>query len=428
MFDFVANYLRILRITYVFLKNRKNLALSLEELGPAFIKLGQFLSTRPDLIGVKLADSLGYLRDKLPYFSFEIVKEIIFEELGQDINQIFKEFRELPVAAASIAQVHEATTIDGLKVAVKIRRPGIEKKLQNEVKVFYFIAKKIELFFPKYKRLKLTQVVQAIENSFKLELDLRLEAAAADELHANNKIEYIHIPKVFWLYTTEKIFTMEWVDAISIYEKDKLINYKIDLTKLATNFAVMFFNQAFVDGFFHADLHQGNIMVTTDGKIVLLDYGIMGRIDYQNRMYVAKILHGFLNKDYHLIAEIHRQAGYINDKCDLGQFSQACRAIGEPIMNLQADKISIAKLLGQLFKITEDFQMETQPQLLFLQKTMIMVEGIGKILSPHDNLWILAEPWIKEWAKDNIAIEAKAKKAIRAIVQKIVQKLDKLDI
>ena len=428
MFNSITNYLRVLRITYVFLKNKKNLALSFQELGPAFIKLGQFLSTRPDLIGMKLADSLGYLRDKLPHFSFKVVEKIIFEELGQEIDQIFKEFKEIPVAAASIAQVHEAITLDGIKVAVKVRRPGIEKELQKEVKFFYFMAKKIEFFFPKYKRLKLIQVVQTIENSFKLELDLRLEAAAADELLTNNKLEYVHIPKVCWLYTAEKVFTMEWVDAISIYEKDKLIDYKIDLTKLVTNFSVMFFNQAFVDGFFHADLHQGNIMITRDGKIVLLDYGIMGRIDYQNRIYVAKILHGFLNKDYHLIAEIHQQAGYINDKCDLGQFAQACRAIGEPIMNLPADKISIAKLLGQLFKITEDFQMETQPQLLFLQKTMIMVEGIGKILSPKDNLWILAEPWIKEWAKDNIAIEARAAKAIRSIIQKLMQKLDKLDI
>lgn len=428
MFNSIVNYLRILRIIYVFLKNKKNLALSFEELGPAFIKLGQFLSTRPDLVGINMANSLGYLRDKLSHFSFKLVKKIIFEELGQEINQIFKEFKEIPVAAASIAQVHEATTIDGLKVAVKVRRPGIEKKLQKEVKFFYFIAAKIEFFFPKYKRLKLTEVIQTIETSFKLELDLRLEAAAADELLANNKMEYVHIPKVYWLYTAEKVFTMEWVDAISIYEREQLIDHEIDLTKLATNFAVMFFNQAFVDGFFHADLHQGNIMVTKDGKIVLLDYGIMGRVDYRNRIHVAKILHGFLNKDYHLIAEIHKQAGYINDKCNLGQFAQACRAIGEPIMNLPANKISIAKLLGQLFKITEDFQMETQPQLLFLQKTMIMVEGIGKILSPNDNLWILAEPWIKEWAKNNIAIEAKAAKAIKTIIQKLMQKLDSLDI
>lgn len=352
------------------------------------------------------------------------VRKIIFAEFGQEIEQLFLEFKEIPVAAASIAQVHQAITIDGLKVAVKIRRPNVEKQLAREIKFFYFIATKIERFFPKYNRLRLTEVVNKLENSFKFELDLRLEAAAADELYVCNKLDFIIIPKVCWLYTSEKIFTMEWIEATSIYERELLLTKKIDLTKLASNLAIMFFEQAFTKGYFHADLHQGNIMVTDEAKIVLLDYGIMGRLDYENRIYVAKILYGFLKKDYHLIAEIHKQAGYINQNCDLHQFAQACRAIGEPIMNLAADKISMAKLLSQLFKITEDFQMETQPQLLLLQKTMLMVEGIGKVLCPDKNLWFLAEEWIKQWAEENIAIEARAAKAIKNIFYKIIEKFE----
>ena len=196
----------------------------------------------------------------------------------------------------------------------------------------------------------------------------------------------------------------------------------IDLTKLATNFAVMFFSQSFVNGFFHADLHQGNIMINKEGQIILLDFGIMGRLDDNNRLYVAQILHGFLNRDYDLIAKIHHQAGYVSHEYSAEVFAQSCRAIGEPIMNLAPSQISIAKLLGQLFRVTEDFQMETQPQLLLLQKTMIMVEGIGKILCPEQNLWMLAEGWIKNWAKDNVSVEAKAAKLVKKMVKQFLAK------
>ncbi len=426
MLKAIRNYSRLIYIAYVFLKNRRNIAASFEQLGPAFIKLGQFLSTRPDLIGLELTASLEYLRDALPPFSFAKVKNIIESEFGQPLEKLYSKFDEIPVAAASVAQVHKALTIDGKQVAVKVRRPNIDKLLIKEVSFFYFMAQKIEAFFPKYKRLKLNRVVATIENSFKLEMDLRMEAAAADELLQNNKLDYVIIPKIDWLLTAEKVLTMEWIDAISIYKKDELLQAKIDLNKLAKDFAVTFFNQAFGDGFFHADLHQGNIMVTKEGKIVLLDFGIMGRLDYKNRIYVAKILHGFLNKDYKTIAEIHHQAGYVSKKYSADDFAQACRAIGEPIMSLPADKISIAKLLGQLFKITEDFQMESQTQLLFLQKTMIMVEGIGKILCPEKNLWMLADPWIKEWAKNNLAIEARLAKIIRKTVLKILEELSEV--
>ena len=267
-------------------------------------------------------------------------------------------------------------------------------------------------------------MVKTIETSFKFELDLSFEASAADELLEQNKLEYVLIPKVDWLRTSNRIFTMEWADAISIYERENLIKTNLNLTILAKNFAIMFFNQAFVNGFFHADLHQGNIMVNSQGQIILLDFGIMGRLDYKNRLYITQILHGFLNKDYDLIARIHRQAGYIDNNQSVKQFAQACRAIGEPIMNLPPEEISIAKLLGQLFKITEDFQMQTQPQLILLQKTMIMVEGIGKILCPEANLWHLAEDWIKLWAQENLSVEARSTKLVKHILKKIVTKLE----
>jgi ubiquinone biosynthesis protein len=420
----MLKYWRLFYIGYVLLKHRNNIAMALEDLGPAFIKLGQFLSTRPDLIGIERATYFGYLRDKLPYFPFSEVRTIISEEFKQEVEDLYLKFEEIPIAAASIAQVHKAITADGREVAVKIRRPGIEKKLNKEIKFFYFLAKKIECFFPRYKRLKLLEVVKILEKSFKFELDLRLEAAAADELFERNNLEYVHIPKVDWLRTTSRVFTMEWIEATSIYEQDKLLENGIDLKKLASNFAVMFCKQAFVNGFFHADLHQGNIMVDNQSRIVLLDFGIMGRLDYNNRIYVAQILNGFLNKDYHLIAKIHQQAGYLSKDYMPELFAQSCRAIGEPIMNLAPNQISMAKLLGQLFKVTEDFHMETQPQLLLLQKTMIMVEGIGKALCPEENLWRLAEGWIRQWASENISVEAKIAKLGKKILQQLLEKVE----
>jgi ubiquinone biosynthesis protein len=426
MFKSLRYYGRSLHIAYMFFKHRKNIPAAFESLGASFIKLGQFLSTRPDLIGIELADSLGYLRDKLPSFEFALVRRAIIQEFGQDIESMYSSFEEAPVAAASVSQVHKATTLDGKLVAVKVLRPNIEKQLKQDVEYFYFIAKKIEKFFPKYKRLRLVKVVSVIETSFKFELDLSFEAAAAAEIYEQNKLEYVVIPKVDWLRTGKRVFTMQWIDGTSIYERQKLLDNNIDLTKLATNFAVMFFHQAFSHGFFHADLHQGNVMVDKDGKVILLDFGIMGRLDYSNRIYVAQILHGFLKRDYALIAKLHHKAGFVSKKYMADEFAQSCRAIGEPIMNLSPEQISIAKLLRQLFTVTENFQMQTQPQLLLLQKTMIMVEGIGKSLSPETNLWQLVEGSIEEWARENISTEARLNKLAKGMFSKLIDRIENL--
>ncbi len=426
MFKSFRYYCRSIYIAYIFLRNRKNLPVAFESLGASFIKLGQFLSTRPDLIGLELSDSLGYLRDKLPSFSFDLVRKAIKLEFGKEIEEIYSHFEETPIAAASISQVHKAMTLEGKAVAVKILRPNIEKQLKQDVEYFYFIAKRIEKFMPKYKRLKLIKLVSVIEASFKFEMDLSFEAAAAAELLEQNKLEYVVIPKVDWLRTGRRIFTMEWIDAVSIYEREKLVALGINLTKLATNFATMFFHQAFSQGFFHADLHQGNIMVDSLGRIALLDFGIMGRLDYNNRIYVARILHGFLKKDYMLIAKLHQQAGFVSKNYMVEQFAQSCRAIGEPIMNLSPEQISIAKLLRQLFVVTENFQMETQPQLLLLQKTMIMVEGIGKSLCSEANLWQLIEGSIEQWAKDNVSVEARLNKVTKGMFRKMLERVENL--
>lgn len=418
---FITNFFRLFYLALIMILYRNKIALGLERLGPAYIKLGQFLSTRPDIIGNELASSFAYLRDNLSGFDFREVKKIIEREKKQPLEELFSFFSTEPVAAASIAQVHKAITIDGREVAVKIRRPGIKKKLLREVDFFYFLVRVLNFLFTKsLRRLKLLEVVKKIESSFRYELDLKLEAAAADELRENNKLDYLIVPAVDWLLTSERMLTLEWIEATSIYDFVKLKEEKVNIKELTTHFAITFLSQAFDYGFFHADPHQGNILVTKEGKIALVDFGIVGRLDRKNRIYVARILHGFIKRDYDLLAELHLKAGYIKENCEVGLFKQNLRAIGEQIMNLPAEKISMANLLGQLFKITEEFDMEIQPQLLFLQKTMIMIEGIGKTLSPQENLWVLAEDWIQNWAKRNLAIEAKLAKTIKKIINKII--------
>ena len=425
IFKSFGYYCRLIYLIYILIKFRANIAKAFETLGGAYIKLGQFLSTRPDLIGERIANNLAYLRDSLPSFPFQQVRNIIESDFNQTIESLFAEFEEKPIAAASISQVHKAKTHQGNLVAVKILRPNIEKQITKEIEFFYFIAAKLKKLFPKYKRLKLKEVVDTLATSFKFELDLGIEAAAASELYDKNELDFVLIPQIDWQLTSKSILTMQWMEGVSIYNQEKLLDMSIDLTSLATNFAIMFFRQAFSSGFFHADLHKGNILVNKMGQIILLDFGIMGRLDYNNRIYVAQILYGFLNRDYDLIAKIHIQAGYVSPKYSPEQFAQSCRAIGEPIMRLNPQKISIAKLLAQLFSITETYQMETQPQLLLLQKTMIMVEGIGKSLCNDSNLWNLAESSIRQWANDNISLEAKLNRIAKNLTKKVIDRLEK---
>lgn len=398
----------------------EKLVLALQKMGPSFIKLGQTLSTRPDIIGEDIATQLSSLQDNISPFPSKIAIQIIENELGKKLEEIFLDFSFAPVAAASIAQVHKAITLDGKKVAVKILRPNIKKQLNRDIKLFKLLAKFINILKP---RLKADKIVEILENTIKFELDFRLEAASASELRDNfQDSQEFYIPEIFWQYTSQKILVTEWIEGISIYDIDALKAAGFDLTDICKKFAISFFNQAFRDGFFHADMHPGNLFIDAKGRIAAVDFGIMGRMDKKTRIYIAEILRGFLNRDYKYVAKIHFDAGYVPATESQEQFTLALRSIGEPIIGQPLNKISVAKLLAQLFQITEDFNMETQPQLLLLQKTMVLVEGVGSMLNKDLNMWELAEPWIAKWAKNNLGFDAKIIELVKDLLEKYLGK------
>jgi ubiquinone biosynthesis protein len=413
-------------------KRGVRLTRALKILGPSFIKLGQTLSVRPDIVGDEVADALTELQDNIPPFPSKKAKKIIEKELGKPIDQLFSKFDKHPIAAASIAQVHRAITLDGEAVAVKILRPNIERDFNKDIKLFYSMAHILKRF-KKIKRLRPVAVVDVFADSVKKELDLRLEAAAASELKGNCiNDDGIYIPKVYWALTSRRILVTEWIDGIPVNDRDALIKAGHDLEKVTERLSISFLNQSFRDGFFHADIHPGNLFVDSAGRISPVDFGIMGRLDKQTRIYVAEILRGFLTGDYKHVARIHFAAGYVPAHKSEDDFMLSCRAIGEPIMGLPVSQVSIAKLLALLFKITEDFEMETQPQLLLLQKTMVLIEGVGQKLYPEVNMWQQADDWIKDWANNHLGVEAKIKDGFMDIVNILVdlpkqlKKVDKL--
>ncbi|WP_342170072.1 2-polyprenylphenol 6-hydroxylase [Rickettsia endosymbiont of Seladonia tumulorum] len=428
----------------------KRLIETLSSLGPIYIKFGQMLSTRPDLVGTQIADYLRLLQDKLPPFDSKVARRMVTSLRGDiyvdeaisaskkkiatqsstarnDAPLPFLHFNDTPIAAASISQVHKAQLTTGEYVAVKILRPNIHKKYNRDIRLLYFLAK-IASKFSKAKRLKPLKVVDKFHETMKFELDLRLEAAAASELADNMRKDHnVIIPKIYWDLTSENILTTQWLEGTSIYDTPLLKEMGLEPAKIAQNFAVMFFNQAYRDGFFHADLHPGNILVDKLGKLILLDFGIMGRLKEKDRLAVAESLFGFLNRDYKLVAKVHLKAGYVPINTDLDLFTQSCRAVTEPVVGAPTKNISVGKLLAHLFKITEDFGMEVQPDLLLLQKTLIMVEGIGRQLDENVNMWQLAEPWIKKWAIKNLSPEAKILRLVKHHLEKLYDKVDELD-
>ena len=394
----------------------------LKDLGPIYIKFGQTISTRPDLIGQDIANHLKSLQDKLPPFDINFVKTKIEENFGIQLSEIFSAFDETPVAAASIAQVHKATLISGEKVAVKILRPNITKQYKNDIIFLEFFTKFVTKFIKNSKRLKLHEVITVFRESMHCELNLMMEAAAASRF-ADNFVgdDSIYVPKIYWNFTSEEIITLEWIDGVSIYDRKNLIKNGLNPKDIAAKIAVIFFNQAYRDGFFHADLHPGNILVKPNGQITLIDFGIVGILSDDDRLSIAELLYAFLKRDYKLVANVHHRIGYIPKNTNLELFAQNCRAIAEPIIGKQIKNISIGNLLAQLFKVTEEFGMETQPQLLLLQKTMVVVEGIGQSLDPEINMWQLAEPWIKKWAIKNLRPEAKLLRIAKKFINRIIQ-------
>jgi len=376
---------------------------ALQDMGTTFIKLGQFLATRPDIIGENLSKELEKLQDKLPAFDLKIAKNILREELGKENFEQITNISE-PVAAASIAQVHFATVnfSDHTKeVAIKILRPKIEKIFNDELDALMLLAYVIQNLIKKTKRLKLVEVVLLLREITNIEMDLRFEAAAANELYENTKKDIgFKVPKIYWNQTSKKVLCLDKVSGISIREVENLKSLNIDIKKLAKNIIQHFLRHAIRDGFFHADMHQGNLFVTDDGSIVPVDFGIMGRLDKNNRKYLAEILYGFIRRDYKKVAEIHILAGLVSKKVSKDEFAQALRSIGEPIFGQSVKNISGSKLLSQLFEVTEKFNMQTQIQLLLLQKTMVVVEGVARRLDPDTNIWDISRPIIENWLKE----------------------------
>ena len=376
---------------------------SLESMGTTFIKLGQFLATRPDIIGEELSKRLENLQDKLPPFSLLQAKEIIKNDLGNECYDSIINLSE-PVAAASIAQVHKAQINDNgvLKdVAIKILRPNIKKIFNEEIDAMMLFAFLIESFIKKTKRLKLVEVVFLLKEITNLEMDLRFEAAAANEYAENTKNDVgFRVPKIYWNYTSENVMTLDWVDGISIRETQELKNKDFNTEKIAEDIIQNFLRHAVRDGFFHADMHQGNIFIDNDGQIVPIDFGIMGRLDKMSKRFLAEILFGFIQRDYRKVAEVHLVAGLVPKKVPIDDLAQALRSIGEPIFGQAVKDISGGKLLKQLFDVTEKFNMQTQPQLLMLQKTMVVVEGVARKLNPNTNIWTTSKPVLESWLRE----------------------------
>ncbi len=380
---------------------------ALTALGPAYIKFGQILSTRPDVVGDELALQLQVLQDKLPPFSIEEAKATVEYELGLPVDLLFSSFSE-PVAAASIAQVHKAVLAEnGREVAVKVLRPGIEKAFRRDIDAFYFAANLIEALSPASRRLHPTDVVAHFEGVVVGELDLRVESAAASEFAANTAGDAgFQVPKVEWALTARRAMTLGWGEGIPANELAALDAAGQDRAALAERVLQLFLSHALRDGLFHADMHQGNLKVAPNGDIIAVDFGIMGRIDEYTRRVYAEILYGFIQRDYRRVAEVHFEAGYVPPDRDVDAFALALRAVGEPIFGLDATRVSMGRLLSYLFEVTEQFGMETRTELILLQRTMVVVEGVARSLYPQINIWQVARPVVEDYIKDNIGPRA----------------------
>ena len=385
------------------------LSVAVDRLGPSYVKLGQFLATRPDVVGHDIADDLATLQDRMETFATADAKATVEASLGKPVGELFASFGE-PVAAASIAQVHSAEVDhDGQfrKVAVKVIRPGVRQRFFNDLESYFLASRLQERFIPATRRLKPVEVTRTLARTTKLEMDLRLEAAALSELAENTANDPgFRVPDVDWERTGRDVLTLEWIDGIKLSDVKGIESAGHDLKRLAADLIQNFLRHTLRDGFFHADMHPGNLFVAADGSIVAVDLGITGRIGKKEQRFLAEILHGFITRNYDRVAEVHIEAGYVPSKYGTAAFAQAIRAIGEPIQGQSADTISMAKLLTLLFEVTELFDMETRPELLLLQKTMVVVEGVARTLDPEFNMWKAAEPVVSDWVIGNLGPRA----------------------
>ncbi len=396
------------------------LSAALTRLGPSYVKLGQFLATRPDVVGAALARDLERLQDRMPPFPQEQAEAAVAASFGQPVAAVFSSFGPA-VAAASIAQVHRATveTADGPRaVAVKVLRPDIEQRFHADLTAFTFAAQHAENLSAEARRLRLVEVVDTLHRSVMVEMDFRLEAAALSEMAENTKADPdFRVPAVDWDRTTKDVLTLEWIDATPLSDRARLQAKGLDLPKLARAVIQTFLRHALRDGFFHADMHPGNLFVDDDGKLVAVDFGIMGRLGAKERLFLAEILHGFITRDYYRTAEVHFEAGYVPPRPSIEDFAQAIRAIGEPIHNRAAEDISMAKLLTLLFEVTGLFDMRTRPELLLLQKTMVVVEGVARSMDPKLDMWSTAEPVVRDWMTRNLGPAGKLENAAAGVAE-----------
>lgn len=382
-------------------------------LGPSYVKLGQFLATRADVIGKQAALELSALQDRLPAFDHDAARAAIVEQMDRPIDEIFVEFGPA-VAAASIAQVHSATVLDTegreKKVAVKVLRPGVARRFKRDLESYYLVARLAERFHPPARRLRPVAVVDTLAQSVAMEMDFRLEAAALSEM-AENTLEdpSFRVPSVDWLRTTKGVLTMEWIDGRKMSDVAGLQEDGHDLEALGALVIQSFLRHTLRDGFFHADMHQGNLFVEPDGTLVAVDFGITGRLNSRERRFLAEILFGFITRNYKRVAEVHFEAGYVPPTQDVDVFAQAIRAIGEPIHGHDASEISMARLLTLLFEVTDLFDMRTQTRLIMLQKNMVVVEGVARSLNPNLDMWKTAEPVVGTWIAANLGPTGKLK-------------------
>lgn len=412
--------------------NQVDYAAALQEIGPAAIKLGQALATRPDLVGEAAAANLLQLQDDLPPEPYPAIKAAIEAGLEAPVETHFASIDPVPVGAASIAQVHRAVTTEGRDVAIKVLRPGIEEEFAQAIETYEWAAAHVEIIGgDEAVRLRPRLVVAYFKQWVRRELDLTREAASASELKENMLAEPgFYVPEIDWRRTSRRVLTLEWLDGIKLSDREALLAAGHDPKALAANLVRAFLRQAVVDGYFHADLHQGNLFALPDGRVAAIDFGIMGRINRQARVWLAEILYGLITGNYDRVAQIHFEAQYVPPHHDVAEFATALRAVGEPIRGLPVKEISVGRMLEALFAITRDFDMPTQPHLLLLQKTMVMEEGVATALDPDINMWETAEPFLREWMRGELGPEAyyadRIIETVRAL-KKIPDLIDRLD-
>ncbi len=386
-------------------KTGPRLSRALTRLGPAYLKLGQFLATRPDVVGAAMAQDLESLQDRLPPFPQDEAEAVIATSLERPLQAAFASLGP-PVAAASIAQVHRGE-IDAhgepREVAVKVLRPNVAARFRRDLSDFFFVARTAEKYSAEARRLRLIEIINTMQRSVAMEMDLRLEAAALSEMAENTRNDPdFRVPTVDWDRTSHSVLTMEWIDGIPLNDRARLEDAKVDFPDLGRKVIQAFLRHALRDGFFHADMHPGNLFLDARGHLVAVDFGIMGRLGLKERRFLAEILLGFITRNYIRVAEVHFEAGYVPAHHSVENFAQAIRAIGEPIHNRTAEEISMAKLLTLLLEVTALFDMRTRPELILLQKTMVVVEGVARSFDPKLDIWTTADPVVREWIERNL--------------------------